>query len=178
MAQQIPRPIRIEGDVAYVPLTKGYEAIIDAADVPLVCSRNWWALEARHKGSPDIRTVYAQARFGGLNVYLHRVLIGLDSPLQIDHRNGDGLDCRRANLREATPSENARNSRTPTRNRSGVKGVWWDVARSKWGAGITKNGVAHKLGRFGCITAAALAYAKASREMHGDFGLVEWGAPT
>lgn len=31
-----PRPIRIDGDVAYIPLTKGYEAIIDAAYVHLV----------------------------------------------------------------------------------------------------------------------------------------------
>ena len=30
------RPIRIEGDVAYVPLTKGYEAVIDVAADPLV----------------------------------------------------------------------------------------------------------------------------------------------
>lgn len=28
------RPIRIEGDLAYIPLTRGLEAIIDAVDVP------------------------------------------------------------------------------------------------------------------------------------------------
>jgi hypothetical protein len=30
------KPIRIVGDVAYVPLTKGFQAVIDADDVPLV----------------------------------------------------------------------------------------------------------------------------------------------
>ena len=44
-----PRPIRIEGDVAYVPLTKGYEAIIDVEDVPLVEGRNWHAHVVRKK---------------------------------------------------------------------------------------------------------------------------------
>lgn len=177
MAQQTPRPIRIEGDVAYLTLTKGYEAIIDAADVPLVCHRNWWALEARHKGSSEVRTVYAQARLGGLHVYLHRVLLGLDSTLQIDHQNGNGLDCRRENLREATPTENACNQRlSKARNTSGIKGVWWDSARQLWAAEIRRAGVRLRLGRFRCITAAALAYAKASRELHGGFGRVEWGA--
>jgi hypothetical protein len=28
------RPIRVEGDVAYIPLTQGYEAIIDTIDRP------------------------------------------------------------------------------------------------------------------------------------------------
>ena len=37
------RQIRIQGDIAYVPLTKGYEAVIDAADVPLVQGNNWSA---------------------------------------------------------------------------------------------------------------------------------------
>jgi hypothetical protein len=46
------RTIRIQGNVAYVPLTRGYEAIIDAGDVPLVLERNWTALLAP-------RTVYA-----------------------------------------------------------------------------------------------------------------------
>jgi hypothetical protein len=33
--------IRIEGDVAVVPLTMGYCAIIDASDAPLVCEARW-----------------------------------------------------------------------------------------------------------------------------------------
>ena len=36
MAKHIKRQIRVDGDLAYIPLTQGYEAIIDAADVPLV----------------------------------------------------------------------------------------------------------------------------------------------
>jgi len=37
------RAIHIEGNVARVLLTQGYETIIDAADVPLVEGRNWCA---------------------------------------------------------------------------------------------------------------------------------------
>lgn len=49
-----PRPIRIEGDVAYVTLTRGYEAIIDAENVPLVEGYNW-----QHFG-PNRQTNYAR----------------------------------------------------------------------------------------------------------------------
>ena len=38
MASREIRPIRVEGNIAYVPLTKGCEALIDAADVPLIHS--------------------------------------------------------------------------------------------------------------------------------------------
>lgn len=35
------RPIRVEGNVAFVPLTKGLEAIVDVEDLPLVEGLNW-----------------------------------------------------------------------------------------------------------------------------------------
>ncbi len=51
-----PRKIRIDGAVAYVPLTRGYEAIIDIADVQLVCDWNW-------RADVDMHTVYAVRGF-------------------------------------------------------------------------------------------------------------------
>jgi hypothetical protein len=36
------RPIRIEGAIAYVPLPRGREAIIDADDADRVGLHNWW----------------------------------------------------------------------------------------------------------------------------------------
>ena len=40
----LKRPIRIDGDVAYVTLTKGYLAMIDTADTHFVAGWNWRAL--------------------------------------------------------------------------------------------------------------------------------------
>jgi hypothetical protein len=52
MAARAIRQIRVEGQVAYVPLTRGLEAVIDAADVPLVEKQNWYA-------AADNNTFYA-----------------------------------------------------------------------------------------------------------------------
>lgn len=172
MRQPTPRPIRIEGDVAYVPLTRGYEAIIDAADVSLVSAWSWQAKTRRRTGG----TVYAERslRLDGrkLSVQMHRVIGSTPDGLETDHRDGNGLNNRRSNLRTATQSQNACNRGPMPSNKSGVKGVYWQKSVQKWHAQIQVGGKVHYLGLFRCITAAALAYAKASRELHGEFGRV------
>lgn len=170
-----PRPIRIEGDVAYVPLTKGYTAIIDAADVPLVSAWSWQAKERRR---PDgtLWTVYAcrSGRENGKKTFhlLHRALTGYGPGVIPDHIDGNGLNNRRLNLRPATVVQNGYNCARYANNTSGAKGVSFHKQSRKWAANIRVDGVQRTIGRFRCVTAAALAYAKASRELHGEFGRV------
>lgn len=168
------RPIRIEGDIAYVPLTKGYEAVIDAADVPLVAGRSWQARESRRPDGSLI-TVYAQAAKPGKTgtIKMHRLLLGEPAGAEVDHRDGNGLNNRRSsNLRAATTSQNRWNARTPRDNTSGAKGVTWHALRQKWMAQIQAHGRHHYLGLFATQEAAAAAYARASAEIHGEFGRV------
>ncbi|MGE5500618.1 MAG: hypothetical protein ACM3W4_01690 [Ignavibacteriales bacterium] len=88
-----------------VPLTKGYSAIIDAADAEAVLGLGKWHANEVGKGK-----VYAAKHMDGKRVYLHRYLIGLTDPtFDCDHRNGDGLDCRRSNLRAVSRAVNRRN---------------------------------------------------------------------
>lgn len=162
------RTIRVDGDVAYVPLSQGMEAIIDAADVPVVGGMNWCA--NRIKGS-----IYAvRSRFADdgrhIGLMMHRLIMDAPAGSVVDHINGDGLDNRRENLRIATHAENLRNSRLSCRNTSGVKGVCWDKGHKKWAAFISVSGKVHRLGRFSDKGDAARAYAEASRRLHGEFG--------
>ena len=162
------REIRIEGDVAYVPLTQGYEAVIDAADRHLVAGYNWTVLVGP-------RTVYA-CRTGPRpkqhKVFMHRLLMGEPEGFQIDHIDSDGLNNRRNNLRTATKSQNQCNQRLNARNKSGFKGVSWHVPSAKWQSHIMLHGKSRNLGHFGCPTAAHFAYVKASRALHGEFGRI------
>lgn len=166
------RPIRIEGDTAYIPLTDGYEAIIDAADVPLVSVGNWYA-QASSRKDGSLLTVYAKRDFGNVrSVRLHRYLLDASEAEFVDHIDGDGLNNRRSNLRVATPAQNAHNARVRVDNVSSYKGVFWDADHQRYRARITAHKQSHSLGNFRCVTAAAVAYVKASRRIHGEFGRV------
>jgi hypothetical protein len=160
------RPIRIEGDVAYVTLTRGYEAIIDAADVPLVEGVNWYANNLPH-------TVYclnrSQNETKKTTIRMHRVIMGDPDGFQIDHIDGDGLNNRKSNLRLATRSENARNRRINKNSTSGLKGASWVESRKRWRAEIRADGKQIHLGYFNTPEAAHAAYVAASEKMHGEF---------
>jgi hypothetical protein len=163
------RPIRIEGDVAYIPLTKGFEAVIDADDVPLVEGYNWRAWVGRN-------AVYAiRADYSGQKqrtVYLHRVIIGEPGGMQVDHIDSDGLNNRRLNLRPATHQQNNHNQRLSSRSTSGIKGVHWNKRDRIWHACIALNGKTRHLGSYSTKEAARAAYAEASARLHGEFGRI------
>jgi hypothetical protein len=163
------RPVRIVGDVAYVPLTQGLEAIIDAEDVPVIAPYNWCAMR-QPTGLYALRGV--GPRGSTRHVRMHRAIMGDDCEV-IDHINGNGLDNRKCNLRPATKALNNRNMKKRSDNKSGVKGVCWHSAAKKWAACISVDRKSRYLGLFAKIEDAASAYAKASAEMHGEFGRVE-----
>lgn len=176
MAIRQVRPIRVEGNIAYVPLTKGYEAIIDASNVSLIDKWNWVALTVYRKNG-SIRCVYGwrnTPRGVGKRrpIYLHREILGIAHGILCDHIDGNGLNNCKANLRVATHSENQRNGRLSSRNSSGVKGVYWNRANRNWVAQIRANGKCINLGSFSNIEMAAKSYAEASRKYHGDFGRI------
>lgn len=164
------RPIRIEGAVAIIPLTKGYEAVIDIEDLALVDGKNWCA-------HVDRNTVYAARKEGAggkrVTVKMHRILMGNPPGLEVDHKDGNGLNNRRrgeaGNLRTASRSQNAMNRPANRNNRSKIKGVCWDTERGKWLASIKVNGVSRNLGRFIEKTDAETAVKKARAELHGAF---------
>jgi hypothetical protein len=59
---------------------------------------------------------------------------------QIDHIDGDRSNNHISNLRLATHGENQHNSRTPSNNTSGMKGVDFRKKSGKWRVRIAKDG--------------------------------------
>lgn len=165
------RPIRVEAGVVYITLTKGYTAIADTEDMELLSEGNW---QARIDGN----TVYAQRneRVGGKQkkVQMHRKILGVKDGEMVDHINGDGLDNRKCNLRVATRSQNNMNTQRNVRGTSGRKGVTWNRACKKWQAQIKVNGKNIYLGLYHTKDEAHMAYAKASDELHGDYGCADY----
>jgi hypothetical protein len=99
---------------------------------------------------------------------MHRFLIG-EAGLYVDHRNGDGLDNRRANLRSATNSQNQANRGKSKRNKSGFKGVYFHKPAQKFLASIQFEGKLRHLGLFADPIEAAKAYDAAALEYFGQF---------
>lgn len=78
---------------------------------------------------------YANRQHEGRSVLLHRVIMGCEygDGKIVDHRNGDGLDNRRSNLRVTTIAGNLRNQRT-VRGVSQYRGVTFDPRSGRWQA--------------------------------------------
>lgn len=88
----------------------------------------------------------------------------------IDHINHNTADNRIANLREATATQNLRNSRLSPKNTSGVKGVSWSKRRRKWHAyiGVGKRKRVN-LGMFSDIHEAIQVRQQAAFSLFGEF---------
>jgi len=102
---------------------------------------------------------YWQIQIDGKRYYAHRLVWlhvhGVWPANQIDHINGVKDDNRLANLREATQSENKRNTGTYRNSTSGVKGVHFYKATGKYQAQSKLNGKLHHLGYHATLEAAA-----------------------
>lgn len=151
-----------------IPLTQGFVALVDDEDYDRVVGAGGW--HARR----DKVTVYASRWVPGdggrrVALLLHAFITGFDLT---DHINGDGLDNRRANLREATKGQNNVNRRRNSNNTSGFKGVGRNAGQ--WRARIRAGGTELHVGYYPTPEAAAVAYDAAARELHGEFACVNF----
>lgn len=102
---------------------------------------------------------------------MHRFLLGLrpGDGNEVDHKDGDGLNNRRSNLRLATRQQNNYNRHNVARNNTtGVTGVHYYKRTGKYTAHITRNYVTHHLGYFDTIEEAMIARATAAIELTAD----------
>lgn len=101
---------------------------------------------------------------------------------QIDHKNGNKLDNRFENLREADSQNQNYNLNISKKNTSGVKGVSFDIKKGKWRIQLKTNGINKFYGYFNSIDEAASKIRDIRLRLHGQFynhGLMdENGNPT
>lgn len=99
---------------------------------------------------------------------MHRLLTGLRN-VMVDHKNRNGLDNRRSNLRFCTARENSYNR--VRKNSYGYRGVYKPANSSNFAFQIQANGKKfHKRG-FKTAKEAARAYDILNKELHGEFGI-------
>lgn len=173
MTRSLPQ-LRIIAGCCTLQLTKGLNALIDQADFGELSRSKWFVTQTRRGGRFYAATdALAGGRPG--RVTLHRHLIGEPPGILADHHNNDSLDCRRANIRQATPSQNSSNS--PKRRRGGratskLKGVARHAPSGRWQAGICRDRRRYYLGLYLTEVEAAAAYDHAARLLFGAFARV------
>jgi hypothetical protein len=110
---------------------------------------------------------YAKRSSGKL---MHRVIMGSDATQQVDHKDRDGLNNLRSNLRHCDSGENLMNRAKPDRcSSSKYKGV--GKRGTRWGAAITIRGYRTYLGTYDTETQAAVAYDIAAVYFYKAFSL-------
>jgi len=116
---------------------------------------------------------YMKIMFKRKSYHAHRIAYYLKTGNQtkhtIDHRNGDGLNNKWINIREATNGENAANTKKSINNTSGFKGVSWHKRSNKWMARITKDRKDYILGYYTDPIEAHKVYCEYANNLHKEF---------
>lgn len=148
-------------------LTKGQVALVDDADYDWLNQWKWNAQSNKHTFYAN-RTVCVKGIKKGIS--MHRLIMGLtDRIFEVDHRDRNGLNNQRANLRVCTHKQNAVNRGGFKNQTSKHKGVYFHKRDGNWRGGIKNNGITIHLGMFDNETDAAIAYNNKSIELNGEF---------
>lgn len=138
-----------------------YKCQVDDADYPVIKLFSWHVVPSRGK-------FYLASAPSQGTIKLHRMLMGFPER-EVDHRNGDGLDNRRENLRPATHQQNCCNRKKKSDGiTSKFKGVSYKKSHNKWV--VQLNG--KHVGIFDNELQAAGAYNLAALAEHGEFALL------
>lgn len=159
-----------------IKLTKGFEAIVDDEDFCSLSQYSWYVIRKSN-------TFYAvrNAMVDGKRktVHMHRFIMGLvtidgiylDPNKILDHKDRNGLNNAKDNLRVANKSTNSMNRAKVNKTCSSkYKGVSFNGM--KWHSYIKLNGKRTNIGWFDTEKEAALAYNEEAKKLHSIFGVL------
>jgi len=142
-------------------------ALVDDGDYDLVMRYRWNAIEQPGQGCAYALT--NDPAGPSRSLHMHTLITGW---AQVDHRDHNGLNNQRANLRPATHSQNLGNQRKRRGTASRYKGV--TPCKRSWQARIRVNGKQTHLGTYGTEEEAARAYDAAARRAFGEFACLNF----
>ena len=157
----------VQSGTKEIPLTQGKYAIVDASDYEWL-SRFHWRILVTGRSCYAIRHIRKDDGTW-TTLRMHRAIFDAPDGALIDHVDGNGLNNTRGNLRLATKSENAKNTKIRSNNLSGYRGVSWFKRDGTWRATIQSGRKWLHIGYYGTPEEAARAYDAVAMQLHGQF---------
>lgn len=147
-----------DGKTVRIPLTKGRHALVDMRDFPMIADWNWCAT------AQSGRSYARRGTNSGITITMHSVIKGRK---WLDHKDGDGLNNKRSNLRKCNASQNQWN-RGPTPGRK-FKGAFLHKVIGKFYAHLCYKRKVFSKGPYVTVEEAASAYDKMAIKKFGKF---------
>lgn len=155
--------LKVIPSCAKIPLNNGGFAVVDIRHALKLAQFRWFRLPGRYTNYAFRRVRLEGGKY--TTRFMHHDVLGHQ---RIDHANGNGLDNREGNLRVATRSQNACNSRKRQGCASQFKGVSWFSSAKKWGVQVGGKGRRY-FGLFESEREAAALYNKIAARRFGKF---------
>lgn len=148
----------------YIQLSRNKFAKVSREDYPYLNQFKWYFNHGYAVRHPKMINGVRKGK-----IMMHTVVNNTPPGMITDHINGDTLDNRRENLRSVTSQQNAMNSKRPSHNKTGKRGVVWHRRDKVWTARIMYKGKRINLGYFSDLTLAIEARDTKERELYGEF---------
>ncbi len=159
-----------------IPLSKGKFAIVDDEDFERANQFKWCWFSSKSAGRNSLGYACRNQRENGKKkmIFLHRFIVNAPEGFEVDHKDSDGLNCRKENLRICTGSQNLHNQLAREGGTSRFKGVTWAKRDKKWAARICFEYKRISLGHFADEVEAAKAYDEAAKKYFGEFAYLNF----
>lgn len=146
-----------------IKLTQGKVALVSDEDFEVMNQHKWHTLKSK-------LTFYAIRPGETAPIYMHRQILNAGKGDYTDHKDCDGLNNQRENIRLCSQSQNNGNQRPQSRKCSSkFKGVSFDKRTENWEAHIKINGRKKFLGYHPTEEEAAVVYNAKAIELFGQF---------
>ena len=157
-ARKSKNTYEIEGDIAEIKTSKGEIFLTDCTDLDFLLKYSWCIN----------KNGYVVANINHKVTKIHQYILGLSTPVVVDHINGNKLDNRRENLRICTSSENSKNMKIKTTNRTGYPGIRLTPS-GRYNVRITVNNKEIHVGNYLTLEEGIGARKNAEIEYYGEF---------
>ena len=166
----------------YIRLAQGERVKVDIEDFARLSKYNWSAMKGRQtfyavrfvefKGLYDTN-LNSKHKYKCITVSMARQIMGLsnEDPRVPDHKNHNGLDNRKSNLRICTTSQNAYNRKKRRGSKNRYIGVYKARTAGKWTAWVGGK----YAGTYNTQKEAAIARDKEAVKIRGEFAYTNFG---